>query len=436
MNRSKTLGPVMMSPALVFVVLFFLLPVVMTAVFSLTNMSTATGISSGTYQVSPSALRTLSADYDMPELAESLKESRFTIDKQGIDALGSSNLDARFIEQVDSVLMGKIFDNRRDLTRELRRLSHSPRSPRELNRTADNFQRSVGTTRYENKAAMLNAVEAAGITLSDRESEALLKASYTGWTWTTENYQRMTSLPDTKTALSNTLLYVFATLSLFNIGFALVLALTTHYMPKKIAGFYRAVWLLPRITPPVLYVLLWKWLAWDTGFISNLVAMFGIAPKNWMLDTPAHAWTFVILINGFVGASMGMLVLSSAINAIPKSHFWASEVDGASRLQQIRYIILPQLRWPILFMTCYQTLSLLASFDYILLATGGGPGGSTEVWALRAFHTALSNYAGNLQYGYGAALAMVLVAIGMVMSVVYLKLFGFNKMVAKPRIEI
>lgn len=194
--------------------------------------------------------------------------------------------------------------------------------------------------------------------------------------------------------------------------------------------------LLPRITPPVLYVLLWKWLAWDTGFISNLLGMFGVQSKNWMLDTPAHAWTFVILINGFVGASMGMLVLSSAINAIPKSHFWASEVDGANRWQQIRYIILPQLRWPILFMTCYQTLSLLASFDYILLATGGGPGGSTEVWALRAFHTALSNYAGNLQYGYGAALAMVLVAIGMVMSIVYLKLFGFNKMVAKPRIEI
>ncbi|MGF1684588.1 sugar ABC transporter permease [Photobacterium makurazakiensis] len=436
MNRSKTLGPVMMAPALVFVVLFFLLPVVMTAVFSFTNMSTATGISSGTYQVTPSALRNLSADYGMNELANELKETRFTVDQAGLDTLAEDDTDARFIAQMQTNLLGQSFDNRRELTREMRKLRHSPRSTRELNGMANQFQRSVGTTRYDTKTDMLTAVNAAGITLTDTEAEALLKASYTGWVWTKENYQRMTSLPDTKTALSNTIVYVFTTLTLFNIGFALVLAIATHYMPKNIAGFYRAVWLLPRITPPVLYVLLWKWLAWDTGFISNLLGMFGVASKNWMLDTPTHAWTFVVLINGFVGASMGMLVLSSAINAIPKSHFWASEVDGANRWQQIRYIILPQLRWPILFMTCYQTLSLLASFDYILLATGGGPGGSTEVWALRAFRTALSNYAGNLQYGYGAALAMVLVAIGIVMSIVYLKMFGFKKMVAKPRIEI
>ncbi|KHT62014.1 ABC transporter permease [Photobacterium gaetbulicola] len=436
MNRSKTLGPVMMSPALIFVVLFFLLPVVMTAVFSFTNMSTATGISGGTYQITPSALRSLSADHDMASLANELRETRFTVDQAGLSDLSEGKTDTRFVEQLQVNLLDQSFGNRRELTREMRTLRHSPRSARELNAIANQFQRSVGTTRYDSKEEMLAAVSAAGISLDEQEADALLKASYTGWVWTKENYQRMTSLPDTKTALSNTLMYVFTTLTLFNVGFALVLAIATHYMPKNIAGFYRAVWLLPRITPPVLYVLLWKWLAWDTGFISNLLGMFGVQSKNWMLDTPAHAWTFVILINGFVGASMGMLVLSSAINAIPKSHFWASEVDGANRWQQIRYIILPQLRWPILFMTCYQTLSLLASFDYILLATGGGPGGSTEVWALRAFHTALSNYAGNLQYGYGAALAMVLVAIGMVMSIVYLKLFGFKKMVAKPRIEI
>ncbi|EAS45228.1 ABC transporter permease [Photobacterium profundum] len=436
MNSSKTLGPVMMAPTLVFVLLFFLLPVVMTAVFSFTNMSTATGISNGTYQITPSSLRRLSDEFAMPAIANQLKESRYTVDKLGLDALHHKDVDNRFINQVENNLLGENFKSRRELSRSLKNLGHSPRSTREINTLADSFQRSVGTTRYSDSAAMLQAVTNAGIELDATQQNALIKASYTGWVWTTENYRRMESLPDTQTALSNTLIYVFTTLTLFNIGFALVLALATHYMPKRTAGFYRAVWLLPRITPPVLYVLLWKWLAWDTGFISNLLSTFGVPAKNWMLDTPTHAWTFIVLINGFVGASMGMLVLSSAINAIPKSHFWASEVDGANRWQQIRHIILPQLRWPILFMTCYQTLSLLASFDYILLATGGGPGGTTEVWALRAYNTALSNYAGNLQYGYGAALAMVLVGIGLIMSIVYLKLFGFKKMVAKPRIEI
>jgi inositol-phosphate transport system permease protein len=182
-------------------------------------------------------------------------------------------------------------------------------------------------------------------------------------------------------------------------------------------------------------VLLWKWLAWDTGFLSAFLDEFGVRPRNWMLDSAANAWVFVILINGFVGASMGMLIFSSAIRAIPRPLFYASEVDGANRWQQIRYIILPQLKWPILFVTCYQTLSLLTSFEYILLSTDGGPGGSTEVWAMAIYHTALDNYAGNLLYGYGAAMALVLVVIGITLSLIYLRLFNFRALVAKPLIE-
>jgi inositol-phosphate transport system permease protein len=130
-----------------------------------------------------------------------------------------------------------------------------------------------------------------------------------------------------------------------------------------------------------------------------------------------------------------MILFSSAIKAIPTSMLYASEVDGASRWQQVRYIILPQLRWPILFTTSYQTLSLLTSFEYILLSTEGGPGRATEVWALAAYHTALSNYGGNLQYGLGAAYALILVVIGIIASLLYLRFFNFKELVSKPRIE-
>ena len=100
----------------------------------------------------------------------------------------------------------------------------------------------------------------------------------------------------------------------------------------------------PRITPSVLYVLLWKWLTWDTGFMNAFLSYFGVQ-QNWMLDTTINAWIFIILINGFIGASMGMIIFSSAITSIPKQILFASEVDGASRLQQIIHIILPQLKW-------------------------------------------------------------------------------------------
>lgn len=436
MNRSRTLGPVMLAPAALLVLLFFLLPVVMTAVFSMTDMSTATGIGSGTYQISPAALTRLSDEFHLPGLAEKLGETHYAVDRRGLDALRANGADADFVDDVDAKLAGHSYEQRRDIEGALRELRNSPTRVLELKKVAEVFRRSAGTAKYDSAESLLQAISGSGLSLSPAEQQAVAAASYTGWTWTAGNYRRMASSPDTRKILGNTLLYVFGTLSLFNIGFALVLAISTHYLPATPAGWIRAIWLLPRITPSVLYVLLWKWLAWDTGFISMLTSAFGVPPRNWMLDSTGNAWTFVILINGLVGASMGMLVFSSAIAAIPKSHFWASEIDGADRWQQVRHIILPQLRWPILFVTCYQTLSLLTSFEYILLATDGGPGGSTEVWALHAFHTALRNYAGNLQYGYGAALAVLLVGIGLALSCLYLKLFRFKELVARPRIEV
>ena len=142
----------------------------------------------------------------------------------------------------------------------------------------------------------------------------------------------MIILPETKQILINTGIYVTLTLFLFNTGFALILSISTFYLPKFQASIFRALWFLPRITPSVLYVLLWKWLTWDTGFMNAFLSHFGVQQRNWMLDTAINAWIFIILINGFIGTSMGMIIFSSTITSIPKQILFASEVDGASRL--------------------------------------------------------------------------------------------------------
>ncbi len=433
---SRRLGFLFLAPAMIFVVLFFLAPVVLTAVFSFTNMSTATGITGGAWQISPSTLQTLASREGLPDLAERLGKRVFVVDEAGLEALAAEGADPALVAELGEKLLGKPFDDRRAFEREIKKLKNRPRRVREIKKLSAHFERSVVGQRFDSAEALVAAVRGVGLTLAPQEAEALSRAAYTGWTWTTENFRRMVAIPDTRRTLINTLFYVFSTLILFNTGFAMVLAIATHYLPERSAGVFRTIWLLPRVLPPVLYVLMWKWLAWDTGFLSALLDDFGIRPRNWMLDTAANAWVFVILINGFVGASMGMLIFSAAIKAIPEQIFYASEVDGASRWQQIRHIILPQLRWPILFITTYQTLSLLASFEYILLATEGGPAGATEVWSLKAYLTALNNYAGNLAYGYGAALALVLVVIGITLSVAYLFFFDFRSQTRPPRIEI
>jgi inositol-phosphate transport system permease protein len=435
MKSSARLGYIFIAPALFLVLFFFLTPVILTGVFSYTNMSTATGITGGAYQITPSILRDLADEgFDRNTLKRIGAES-YVVSEEGLRAAEEAGVQPELLAELEEEHLGESYTNRRNFERFLKTLDNRPRNTRALKTTSPHFRKSLINQRFESEEELRQALDGLDVKLTQEQTKQLVQSGYTGWIWTGENFRKMVMLPETKNILLNTGIYVATTLVLFNIGFALVLAITTFYLPKGQSLTFRALWLLPRISPSVLYVMLWKWLTWDTGFINAVVGHLGITQRNWMLDTTANAWVVVILINGFIGASMGMILFSSAITAIPKQILYASEVDGASRWQQIRHIILPQLKWPILFVTVYQTLSLLTSFEQILLSTDGGPGSTTEVWALSAYHNALDNYWGNLQYGYGAAQALVLVVIGIIMSVIYLRFFRFQELVRRPRIE-
>jgi inositol-phosphate transport system permease protein len=257
-----------------------------------------------------------------------------------------------------------------------------------------------------------------------------------GWEWIgTQNYEQITRGSFTGLIVRNTIFYVAVTLA-FNVTVGLGVALLSVHMAPKVGGTFRALWLLPRITPSVVYALMWTWAAAPApfGIINEVVTPFGAEPRYWVNSDP---WLIVILINGFVGASFGMLIFTSAITAIPEDLFRAARVDGANAWQIVRRITLPLIKWPILFVLVYQTMSLLASYEYILLTTNGGPGlYLTEVWSLWAFHTALQSYYGNLEFGLGAAMAAILVTVGVVVSAILLRVFRFGSLVAEPRVEI
>jgi inositol-phosphate transport system permease protein len=256
------------------------------------------------------------------------------------------------------------------------------------------------------------------------------------WQWIGfDNFQRIFTSAFTRIIFQNTVFYVTVTLG-FSVLSGLAIAILSTQVDRRTGGIFRALWLLPRISPSVVYALMWTWAAADApfGIINNLLAPFGVEPRLWFTTDP---WLMIVLINGFVGASLGMLLFTSAIEAIPVDLVRAARVDGAGSWQIVRRITLPLLKWPILFFFTYQSMSLLASYEYILLTTNGGPGlYGTEVWSLWAFHTALNSYYGNLQIGLGAAMAAILVLMGLVLSFVLLKVFRFNDLVSEPRVEI
>lgn len=235
-------------------------------------------------------------------------------------------------------------------------------------------------------------------------------------------------------ALSLTVVFVFLTLSIFNITFGLILALTTTALPDKLGAFFRAVWLLPRMAPSVVYGLLWIWVIDPTerGLLNQiLVNVFGMAPVNMILH---HPMTVIVMANGFIGASIGMLILTSAIRSIPQHLFFAARADGAGSLSVIRHVVLPALRWPLSYITVFQTLALLVSFEYIFLIMG--PSRSTMTMAMLAYTKTLAPQIGSGQYAYGAAITLILIVIGMGTALLLWRLTNMKTLLAKPRIEV
>ena len=73
-------------------------------------------------------------------------------------------------------------------------------------------------------------------------------------------------------SLGITAIFVLSTLAAFNVTFALLLALTTTAVPKAFGAFFQAVWLLPRMSPSVVYALLWLWVVDPRRWMKRLGA--------------------------------------------------------------------------------------------------------------------------------------------------------------------
>jgi inositol-phosphate transport system permease protein len=250
--------------------------------------------------------------------------------------------------------------------------------------------------------------------------------------FTTENVQRMVSGDRRLTSvMATTLIYVLCTLAIFNVTYGLLLALVTTAMPDRVGAFFRAVWLLPRMSPSVVYALLWSWVVapTDYGLLNQILGGLGLAPIDLKSDAPMLV---IVIANGFIGASFGMIIFTSAIRSIPQHLFHAAQVDGAGGLAIVRHVTLPQIRWQLSFVTLYQALSLLVSFEYIWLITDGGPFYDTTVYALYVYKRAFDNG----QYAYGAALALGLVVVGIAVAMLLWRFFDMRTLLQKPRIEV
>ncbi len=261
-----------------------------------------------------------------------------------------------------------------------------------------------------------------------------------------DNYRALYSLmrfdPDFQKVLKTTVVFTTVTLAVNVLG-GLGLALALYFMDERLSLPYRVLWLLPRMTPVAVYSLLWYYffLGSPEGTLNSILMRLGVIdePVQWGTDPrllPEMAWAILVIVNGFVGVSFGMIVFYSALHNIPREQVIAARVDGASTLQLMRYVLIPQIRWHIVYVTVWQLLSLLTTFAHIFLLVEWGV--VDRYWGQNlALYVFLKAFSGGESYqGLAAAAATILVVIGVVLGFIALRVMRFREMMVEPKGEL
>lgn len=230
------------------------------------------------------------------------------------------------------------------------------------------------------------------------------------------NYVKMGGDPRFWNSLTLTVLYTGSTVVL-QVLVGLALALLVLQIPKG-QGLFRIAAILPIVLAPVVVGLFWRTLvlAPDFGLVDLVTRALGLGSHNWLGD-PQLALISVIAIHTWQWTPFAFLVLLATLATLPPDVFEAARLDRAGAWQRFRYITLPLIRPAIVMVIILRTMTALSAFAAIFAATGGGPGSSTEILNLYAYRTSFTE----LNIGYGASLATVLLALTLAVSFVLFK---------------
>ncbi|MNW60771.1 Lactose transport system permease protein LacF [compost metagenome] len=152
----------------------------------------------------------------------------------------------------------------------------------------------------------------------------------------------------------------------------------------------------------------------DNGSLNQILGWFGVSPISWLFSFPMVS---VIIANIWHGTAFSMMVYQSALDDIPKEVEEAAIIDSATGFQIVRHITIPMVKGSIVTNMMLVTLQTLGVFTLIYTMTGGGPGTSTQTLPIFMYNQAFVNY----QFGYGTAISLVLLFIGIIASLFYMR---------------
>lgn len=200
----------------------------------------------------------------------------------------------------------------------------------------------------------------------------------------------------------------------FPLGLFVALAVNRDFIGKR---YIVPLIYLPMMISPVVVGLSSKFL-FDPSYgpVNYFLGLIGIAPQKWFASV-TQALPTVALVDLWEWFPFVFLILYSALQSMPTDYVEAASIDGAGWWDQLRYVILPLLKHPVIVVMAFRLIDAMRIFDIIYTVTNGGPGTATETFSFYIFQVAFRWF----DLGYAASIALITIFVTMTLAQVVLK---------------
>jgi multiple sugar transport system permease protein len=231
-------------------------------------------------------------------------------------------------------------------------------------------------------------------------------------------HELFTSDPLFLIAIRNTAIFTLGTV-VPTVLISLVVAGVLNQKVKGI-GIVRTIVFLPLAISSVVMAVVWQFVFnTDNGLLNITLGWIGVSPIPWLVE-PRWAMFSLCVVSVWRAVPFAAVILLAAMQGVPETVYEAAKIDGAGGIRQFVSITVPLIRGSVTFVVVISIIHAFQAFDmvYVLNGSNGGPETATYVLGIMLFQHAFSF----LEFGYASALAWVMFAILLVLTVLQLRL--------------
>ena len=238
-----------------------------------------------------------------------------------------------------------------------------------------------------------------------------------------ENFKKLFGDPDGLMILKNSIIYVVISVAgQFLLGLTLALALKKQFKGRVL---YQSIVFLPWAFSGFVVGLIFRWsFNGEYGVVNNLLMKLGIIDNNiaW-LGTPGYSLAVVIIAMIWMGIPFFAIMILAALQSIPADVYEAADVDGCGTVRQFFQITLPYIKPTLITTVLLRTIWIFNSLDLVVIITDGGPANSSQTLPAYMYSKAFGSY----DFGFAAALGVMLMIILGLYALIFLKVTKYDK---------